>query len=89
MDFKKLLKKLMLRQNFITILLGIVLFGFLMFSYGEQRKDWFTLLAFVVAGLINISNGMKLMNSSKNKSRGMSLLLFGIILVFLGVILTI
>lgn len=86
---KKLINKFTHNQNLITIILGAIFVGLLIAISKGADSSLITTFAFAVAGLMNISNGSKLMKTPKNKSRGMSLLLFGVILIFMGVVLTI
>lgn len=86
---KKLIDKVIQNQNIITIILGAIFIGILIAIANGADSSMLTIFAFAVAGIMNISNGSKLMKTPKNKSRGMSLLLFGVLLIFLGVVLTI
>ncbi len=82
--FRHLLKEFKLHYDMAISLLGLALVAiiFLLFKYPQNR--YLLLAAFVSGGLLNAVNGLKIMKDPKKKNMGMSYLLMGLILIFIG-----
>lgn len=82
--FIQKVKDLKLTYDIIITVLGIVLIVFLVLIFRNPKNNFFTLVAFVSAGGINILNGLKIVKDKKKRNMGVSYILFGIVIMFLG-----
>ncbi|MBE5966759.1 MAG: hypothetical protein E7255_07295 [Lachnospiraceae bacterium] len=81
---KKLIKEFSLSYDVINLLLGTVLLIFLVLVFRYPGNRLFLLIAFTSGGFMNIINGLKFKKNSKKKSMGMSFILFGMMVIFIG-----
>ena len=81
---KKLLEKFTLKSDIINLILGIALIVSLILIYQNPMNKYAILAACISGGLMNIMNGMKLMKDPKKKTSGMTFVMMGIIVLFLG-----
>lgn len=81
---KKLFKEYSLRSDLVNSLLGIVLIVALILLFLYPYNRYAILTACSSGGLINISNGLKLMKDPKKTTTGMTFLMMGGILIFVG-----
>jgi uncharacterized membrane protein len=78
------LKELHLTYDAVIAVLGIVLVIFLALTFIYPKNLIFLYTAFMAGGLINIANGIKIVNDTKKRSMGISYIFFGIIIILLG-----
>lgn len=83
----KRIKELSLSYDVINTILGAVLLVFLFLVLRHPQNSLFLLIAFAVGGSMNIVNGLKYKKDPKKKNLGMSFILFGIIVIFIGYLL--
>jgi len=81
---KKLLEKFTLKSDIINLILGIALIVSLILIYQNPMNKYAILAACISGGLMNIMNGMKLMKDPKKKTSGMTFVLMGVMVLFLG-----
>jgi hypothetical protein len=81
---KKLLEKFTLKSDIINLILGIALIVSLILIYQNPMNKYAILAACISGGLMNIMNGMKLMKDPKKRTSGITFVMMGIIVLFLG-----
>jgi uncharacterized membrane protein len=79
------LKELHLAYDTIIAALGILLVIFLGLTFAYPKNRIFLYTAFTAGGLINIMNGLKIVNDKKKRTMGISYIFFGIIIILLGI----
>ncbi|MBH1940462.1 hypothetical protein I5677_06065 [Mobilitalea sibirica] len=87
-ELKKInVKELYLLYDFIIVIAGIMLMILLILVFLNPNNKHAFLGAFITGGFMNVMNGLKLTKDPKRKSMGMTFILFGIIIGFLGFIM--
>ena len=86
---KKLIKDFSLSYDVINLLLGMVLLVFLILVFRHPSNRLFLFIAFASGGLMNIVNGLKFKKDLKRKNMGMSFILFGMIVILIGFLITV
>lgn len=84
---KKIMNNLQKYLGFINISLGIALIILLALIMKFPHNKHILLGAFTVGGLLNMSNGMILFKDANKKNMGLSSIMLGIIIIFLGFII--
>lgn len=87
----KLLKRLMknnLIMDTINVILGIALIVFVFLLALFPNNQYILLIAITIGGLMNISNGVKMIKQKKKSNMGMTFLMMGVMLIILGVFIT-
>jgi len=84
--FQKLRKYYSMLPDIINRFLGIVIIILIVLLVRNPNNSWVILGAFLVGGLMNILNGVKQLKMNSNKQTNYSLIMLGIILVFLGIL---
>lgn len=80
----KFLKEYALLYDIINTLLGIALIIFMILFFVNPKNHVILFVAFLIGGSMNIINGLKFMKDPKKKNIGMSSVLLGAIIIFVG-----
>jgi len=81
----ELLNDLSFLLDIINTVLGIILIILIVLILQHPYSNFMFTAAFIVGGSMNILNGVKLLKDPKKKSIGLSFLLMGIIIIFIGI----
>lgn len=84
---KKLLQELHLHYDFIITILGIALTILIVLLFTGMNNKYILLTAITLGGLIYIANGLKITKDPKKRNMGMSYIMFGVIIIFIGLVL--
>lgn len=71
--------------DLVNTLLGVLLLILLMLIFVYPSSRYLSLGVFFAGGSMNILNGLKSMKDPKRKTMGMSFILFGMIIIFIGI----
>lgn len=74
-------------QDAISLLLGVALIVLLILIKTVPGNKLVLLGAFLLGGLLNISNGLKFSSDQKKKNLGRSSIMLGVIIIFLGMVI--
>ena len=91
--FKKQLEEYLTKNNrislvdLINILVGVALIVSLILIFQHPTNRYAILVACLSGGTMNILNGMKLMKDPKRKMTGLTYVMMGVIVIFLGFII--
>lgn len=77
-------RELKLTPNAVITVLVIAFIVFLTMTLIYPERLFFSYGAFMAGGMLNIVNGLKLVNDKKKRSIGITYIFFGIIIIFLG-----
>lgn len=83
---RQLIKDFSILYDIINSLLGIALIVLLILIFRNPHHRYVVMSAFAVGGLMNVISGLKIINDPMKKNMGVSFILLGIILIFIGVI---
>ena len=83
---KKFLEKIVSKSSIINLILGIVLLLSLVIIFHNPYNRYAILAGCTCCGLVNMFNGLKMMQGTKNKQMGMSYLMLGAIIIVAGFI---
>lgn len=81
----KYLKDIHLNYDVMIMFSGIALVAFIILTFINPGSRLVLLAAFVSGGLLNIFNGLKIVNDKKRRNMGMSYIFFGIIIIVIGI----
>lgn len=83
-QINKFLANILLKNNIIIALLGIILLGSIMVisKYPECRTA--ILASCISGGLINIMNGLRINKDPKRRTAGMPFIMLGAIIIVMG-----
>ena len=81
----KYLKDIHLNYDVMIMFSGIALVAFIILTFINPGSRLVLLAAFVLGGLLNIFNGLKIVNDKKRRNMGMSYIFFGIIIIVIGI----
>ena len=69
----------------LNLILGLFMLTALL-VFGKTGKGWSIYVIIFSGGLMTISNGYRLLGQKSRKTMGQSMILFGIVILFLGMI---
>ena len=81
----KYLKDIHLNYDVMIIFLGIALVVLLILTFINPGSRLIMLAAFVSGGLLNVINGLKIVNDKNRRNMGMSYIFFGILIIVIGI----
>jgi hypothetical protein len=84
---KKQLEKLPIKSDIINTIVGIALIVSVVLIFIFPYNQYAILAACISGGLINIMNGLKQRKEPGRKSMSMTLIMMGIIVIFLGFVI--
>lgn len=84
---KKLLKEFSLRSDIMNAIVGIVLIVSLILIFQNPNNRYAILVACISGGLMNILSGLKQMKEPKRKTTGLTFIMLGVIVIFLGFVI--
>ena len=70
-------------NDMFNIILGLLMLTALL-VFGKTGKEWSIYVIIFSGGLMTISNGYRLLGQKNRKTMGQSMILFGIVILFLG-----
>lgn len=84
---KKLLKAFPFKTEIVNLMLGIALVVALFLIFLKPDNKAALLTACIAGGFINILNGLRIVKEPKKSTMGMTYIMMGILLIFLGFLL--
>jgi hypothetical protein len=85
--FKNMMKDHKLMLDFINVLLGVIIVILIIGVFMYPQNRFIVKAAFLIGGLMNVVNGLKIRKDNTKQSMGMNLVMIGGIIIFIGAFL--